>query len=77
MQFEISLCPYCAEPADYVLETVLACIDRNEEDGSYEYTGDTDNNEQIMYSDSDGKHRLWCPNGHVWSTAMKSAEKET
>ena len=68
MKFKISNCPECGEPPKGIVEELqgLAFL-LEQDDGSFEYAGQTD-----MWWDSqeslefDGKCELMCCNRHLW-----------
>lgn len=69
LRFTPDKCPECGEPAWGEVDTLqgVAGLDRSE-DGTYEWTGNTevDWNAQEPVTDSEGRVLLACVDGHEW-----------
>jgi hypothetical protein len=71
MKFSKINCPECGERARGIIEQVMGCAllnDEDNEDGTVDYSGETDVwwSEQIPIHDGDGRVTLICPEGHEW-----------
>lgn len=79
MQFDVTTCPQCGEPANGILEQVQgrAHLEVNTKTGAAEYGGETE-----MFWDEqrpvlrEGKAVLLCHNGHDWDATDSDADDE-
>ncbi|NIM22236.1 MAG: hypothetical protein GTN64_07460 [Candidatus Latescibacteria bacterium] len=73
MIFKPKKCPACALPPSATTESIEGYAILEEKDGAFEYTGETeiDNNNQETVTDGLGRVTLWCENDHNWKAEME------
>lgn len=74
MKFEQDHCPECGEELRGTCDTIPGCaVMSRQENGSYEYVGETDVfwDGQMSEKDEEGKVRVQCRGGHDWWTKAR------
>jgi hypothetical protein len=71
MLLEKDRCPECGEEPRGTVETgVVAEFEAPDEEGGFEYSGDTDLQDQATVKNEKGESLVVCANGHEWFTTI-------